>query len=437
MSCRPAILGGDPVRREPIPEYNSIGPEEKAAVQRVMDRGLLSGFYGSNCDEFYGGPEVRAFESEWAQLMRAPFAVSVNSATSGLFAAVAAVGVSAGDEVIVSPYTMSATAAAILAYRGIPVFADIDPDTFCLDPNAVESAVTPQTKAVIVTHLFGHPADMDGIMEVADRHGLAVIEDCAQSPGATVDGQFTGLAGDIGVFSLNCHKIIQTGEGGMCITKDKMLAEHMQLVRNHGEAVIAGGFPVSNHKNLLGYNYRMTEIQAAIGREQLKKLMGLTAQREGLALRLSERLSKLPGVQAPFIRKGVRHGWYVYAVLLDEWVVGISRERFAEALTAEGFPTMSGYMAPLYDQPVYRKQLTGLWEDCVFSCGRATAKGRYFPGMCPVTEDIQSRLLGFEWLRHPLGEEDMDALGYAFEKVLDHRELLREGEGRSHAASGT
>lgn len=406
-----ALLGGAPIRRDPIPPHKTIGDAEKRAAMRVLDSGVLSNFYGSHCPEFYGGDEVQAFEREWAAFMRVPQVVAVNSATSGLFAAVGALGIQPGDEVIVSPYTMSATAAGIFVYGGVPVFADIDPEIFCLDPASIEAAITPRTKAIVVTHLFGHPADMDGIMSVARRHGLGVIEDCAQSPGASYHGDYTGTRGDIGVFSLNCHKIIQTGEGGMCTTKDEELARRMQLIRNHAEAVIAQGLPVRSLVNMVGFNYRMTEIEAAIGREQLKRLHGLTEERQRLAARLSDRLRRLPGVRPPVVRPRCTHGYYVYAVLLDPTAVGVPRDTFAAALTAEGIPANAGYMRPLYTQPIYR---TG------------PRAAEYRDGLCPVVEDVQSRLLGFEIVRAPLGDRDMDMIADAFEKVLAHAAELKE-----------
>ncbi len=424
-----ALLGGKPIRTAAIPSYNTIGAAEKEAVQRVMDRGVLSGFYGSHCDEFYGGPEVQAFEKAWSELMQAPHVVSMNSATSGLFAAVAAVGIEAGDEVIVSPYTMSATAAAILAYRAIPVFADIDPEIFCLDPKAVEKAITPKTTAIIVTHLFGHPADMVALMAIAQRHQLKVIEDCAQSPGALALGQYTGLAGDVGVFSLNCHKIIQCGEGGVCVTREPEIAKRLQLVRNHGEAVIAGGFGVKETRNLLGFNYRLTEIQAAIGREQLKKLMPLTAHRQQLAQHLNQRLHGLPGITVPVTREGYTHGEYVYSVLIDEETVGIGRNDFAQALSAEGFPVMAGYMKPLYEQRLYQEGLHTLWSDYK----EISPTPRYGSKMCPVTESVEARLLGFEWLRDPLTTADIDQLADAFEKIVQHRTELSTKGNSAHA----
>jgi perosamine synthetase len=273
-----AIKGGEPVRKKLFPAYNTIGKEEKEAVQKVLDSGNLSQYLGAWTDDFFGGPMVRKLEEDWCKTLGIEYAVSVNSNTSGLFSAIGACGIGPGDEVIVSPYTMSASAIAPVVYGGVPVFADIDPDTFCLDPKSIEAKITPRTKAVLIVHIFGHPADMDAIMPIARKHNLRVIEDCAQAPMGKYKGKYVGTIGDIGVFSLNYHKHIHTGEGGIIVTHDAVLAEKLQLIRNHAENVVeAKG--VKDITNMIGYNYRMTEIEAAIGIEQLKKLPQLLEQR--------------------------------------------------------------------------------------------------------------------------------------------------------------
>src|SRR3989338_7004420 len=179
---RLALLGGPPVRTRLFDAYNTMDYHEKRAVMKVLDGGNLSQFLGAWHADFYGGPNVREFEKKWAKLMGAEHAIAVNSCTSGLYAAIGACGLGPGDEVIVSPYTMSASAIAPLIYGAVPVFADIDPEIFCLDPASVESKITSRTKAIVIVNIFAHPADMDRILAIARRHRLSVIEDCAQSP---------------------------------------------------------------------------------------------------------------------------------------------------------------------------------------------------------------------------------------------------------------
>ena len=301
---RLALFGGDKTINRAFTPYRSIGPEEVEAARAVVETGVLSRFLGSWDPDFYGGDKVRAFEKAWESYFLVQYAVSVNSATSGLIAAVGAIGVEPGDEVIVSPWTMSATATAILVWNAIPVFADIENETYNLDPVSIEKNITHYTKAILVTDIFGHPADLDAIMVIAGKHGLKVIEDCAQAPGAMYRGRFAGTVADIGIFSLNYHKHIHTGEGRVCVTNDASLAERLQLIRNHAEAV-AGDKGVKDLSNMIGFNFRMTEIEAAIGIEQLKKLKKLTSRRIEVANRLSEGLTGLAGLRPPVVKKTV------------------------------------------------------------------------------------------------------------------------------------
>ena len=179
-----AINGGNPIRTRPFPAYITAGKEEKDAVCRVIDSGVLSRYLGTWHEQFYGGIEVQALEKEWAEYYRVKHAIAVNSATSGLICAIGAIGIEPGDEIIVAPWSMCISATAPLFYGGIPVFADIEPDCFCLDPASIEARITPQTKAIIVVDLFGQPHNSDAINSIAKKHGIFVIEDCAQAPGA-------------------------------------------------------------------------------------------------------------------------------------------------------------------------------------------------------------------------------------------------------------
>ena len=329
-----ALHGGTPVRTKLFPRHNTIGEEEKRAVHEVLERGVLSQFLGTWHKHFYGGPQVRGLEEDWARSVGARHAIAVNSNTSGLIAAVGAAGLGPGDEVIVSPYTMTASALAPLIYGAVPVFADIEPEHFCLDPASVAAAITPRTRAIIVVHIFGQPAAMDEILVLARQHRLTVIEDCAQSPSATLNDRPLGVLGDMGVFSLNYHKHIQTGEGGIVTTNDDRLAERLHLIRNHGEAVVeAKG--VTEVQNTFGYNFRMTEIEAAIGREQLKKLPDLIRRRLENVAYLNQRLMGLPGLRTAPLRAGARHVYYVHPLLFDQETVGVSRSDFITALRAE------------------------------------------------------------------------------------------------------
>ncbi len=422
-----AMLGGRPVRTEPFPAYEVIGTPEKDAAMRVLDSGILSRFLGTWHPDFFGGPEVQAFEREWAALVNAKHGISMNSATSGLYAAVGAVGAGPGDEVIVSPYTMVASATAAVVFNAVPIFADIDPDTFSISAETIAAQITPRTKAIIVVHIFGQAADMDPIMALARKHNLKVIEDCAQAPFATYKGRPVGTLGDIGIFSLNYHKHIHTGEGAMCTTNDDDLAERLQLIRNHAEAVVEKK-GVSNLLNMIGFNFRLGELEAAIGREQLKKGADLIEARKENVRYLESKLAGIPGLTMPKIGAAGDHVYYVHALSYSEAKVGVSRETFVKAVRSELPPTRrreaegpligAGYVRPLYMTPLFR-QMTGYGTvQCPFRCPHYGGTPSYADGICPNAEDAHfTRLITHEFMRPPMTRADLDDVVAAFEKV--------------------
>lgn len=428
-----AIKGGHPTRTKLFPAYNTIGSEEKAAVQEVLDSGNLSQYLGAWTGDFFGGPKVRKLEEAWCEAVGSQFAISVNSNTSGLFAAVGALGIGPGDEVIVSPYTMSASAVAPLVYGGVPVFADIDPETFCMDPRSIEQQITPRTKAILVVHIFGHPADMDPIMQIARKHGLKVIEDCAQAPMGRYKNKFVGTIGDLGVFSLNYHKHIHTGEGGIVVTNDASLAEKIQLIRNHAENVVeAKG--VADLTNMIGYNYRMTEIEAAIGIEQLKKLPRLLEQRLQNAAFLHEAIGNINGLYSPkWVEEPSLHTFYVQPVKYNEDVFGVHRNEFVNAVKAE-LPSAvlretapllgAGYVRPLYLQPIYQQRAA-----FAFNNDRFNSNVSYEKGICPVTEQMHFHdLITHEFMRPGMERTDMEDVVRGFEKVARYINELQPQE---------
>jgi dTDP-4-amino-4,6-dideoxygalactose transaminase len=422
--ARLAIKGGTPVRKVPFPAYNTIGEEEKRAVLRVLDTTVLSKFLGTWSPEFFGGPMIQQLERRWEDRFRVKHAVSMNSATSGLYAAVGAAGVGPGDEVIVSPYTMTASATAAIVYGGIPVFADIDPDIFCISPESIQERISPSTKAIIVVDLFGHPADMDEIMSIARDHDLVVIEDAAQAPGALYRGRFAGTLADMGVFSLNYHKTIHCGEGGIVVTDKDDLSERLQLIRNHGEVVVKGK-GLKNIVNLVGFNYRMTEIEAAIASEQLTKLDGLIHGRVRAAEYLTRHLSGFDGIRPPRVRPWAKHGYYVYALRFDEEALGIPRDLFAAAMNAEGIPLITGYQEPLYLEPMYQEKIAFGKDGYPFTYPGYRGSVSYKKGICPVTERMYEKELMFTPICHAnVAESDLDDFISAVEKCIDNRTEL-------------
>jgi len=420
-----AIFGGEPVRREPFLRYNTIGEEEKQAVLDVLDSGVLSQFLGAWMPDFYGGPRVQALEFAWAAHFNVSHAISVNSATSGLYAAVGALGIGPGDEVIVSPYTMSASATAALVYGAIPVFADIDPNTFCITAESIQQRLTSRTKAVIVVDIFGQPADMEPIMALAAKHNFKVIEDTAQAPGATYKDRLAGTLAHIGVFSLNYHKTIHCGEGGVVVTNDSHLAERLQLIRNHAEAIVKNK-GVNDLVNMVGFNYRMTEIEAAIATEQLKKLPALVAARATAAQYLDSRLKGLAGITTPHIAPHTTHSYYLYCMKYDAVVTGISRQLFIEAVHAEGVPLAAGYVEPLYLQPLYQSRTAFGKNGFPFTYSGYAGTLNYQRGLCPVTERMHFEELVYTSLCHAgMHETDLKDVANAIRKVLAHADELQ------------
>jgi dTDP-4-amino-4,6-dideoxygalactose transaminase len=419
-ASRLAIHGGTPAVPRALPPYRSVGEEERAAVDEVLRRGTLSTYIGAWGEGFYGGPAVRAFENAWAAHFRCKHALSVNSATSGLIAAVGAARIGPGDEVIVPPFTMSATAMAPLFYGGIPVFVDVEDATFCLDPALVEAAITPRTKAIMAVNLFGHPARLGELRRIADANGLVLIEDNAQSPFAAENGRFAGTVGHIGVFSLNYHKHIHTGEGGVCVTDDDDLALRLAMIRNHGEnAVEPTG--TTDLANLVGFNFRLTEISAALGSVQLRHGEEHVQRRERVAAALSSAVAGLPGLTAPAVRAGCRHVSYVWVMKFDAATVGVSRNAFSRALAAEGFPNVEGYVKPLYLLPLFRERIAIGGSGYPFTLSDRT----YGPGLCPVAERLHDReLLWFPTCNYALGDEQIAQLVAAIRKVYAHRATL-------------
>lgn len=423
-----ALLGGQPLRRKPFPIYRTLGEEEKQAVLAVLDRGVLSQFLGTWSPDFNGGPEIQALEKEWADYFGVRHAVAMNSATSCLYAGVGAAHIGPGDEVIVSPYTMSASASAALVYGGIPVFADIDPNTFCLDPASIRRRISPRTRAIVAVDIFGHPAAFDEIMAIAREHKLVVIEDSAQAPGAKLGDKYAGTLADMGVFSLNYHKTIHCGEGGVIVTDNDTFADRLRLIRNHAEAVVKakGHSEPDALVNMLGFNYRMTEIEAAIARQQLKKLERLLEPRIAAAGYLAEQLAAIPGLTAPRTVVGARHGYYVFAIKYDAARIGLPRARFVEALRAEGIPIGMGYVEPLYLQPMYQQRIAIGRHGFPFTEARPEAV-RYERGLCPVAEAMHfESLLTTDLCHADIAQSDLDDFVAGIRKVIDHRHKLME-----------
>ena len=424
---QPAILGGNPLTNRQFPRYNTIGDEEKKAVLEVLDSGELSGFVAAAIPEFDGGPKVKALEQRFREFFRVKHAVAVNSATSGLYCMLMAMDIGPGDEVIVPPYTMHATVSMVLQCGATPVFADIEEQTFCLDPEAVKSAISPRTKGILVVNLFGHPARLDELKVIADTHGLFLLEDNSQSPAGTDQGRYTGTIGQAGVFSLNRHKTIQCGEGGVIITNDDRIAQKMRLVRNHGETVVKD-FGITDIVNTMGQNLRMPEMEAAVACCQLEKLNRLNEHRIRRADRYTELLKDVPGITPPAVRPGCTHVYYFYVMKYDEKVTGLSRSHFVRAVNAEGYFLRAGYLRPLYTEPMFQQRICFGANGYPFTANPRNNEISYAQGLCPVCERLQDKeILITNMIYPPLDEAYVDGFVAAFRKVLTHaKEIAAE-----------
>ena len=299
-----------------------IGPEEQERVAEALASGFLA-----------QGPRVRELEERFAAMVGVPHAVATSSGTTALHLALLAAGVGPGDEVITAPFTFIASGTSILYTGARPIFVDVNPRSFVVDPDRIEAAITPRTRAIMPVSLYGQPADLPAIAAIAEGHGLALIEDAAQSHGASIDGRASGSFGQ-GVFSFYPTKNMTTGEGGMITTGDLDLSEWARLRREHG-------MKVRYHHDVLGYNFRMTDIHAAIGLAQLEKLAGFNARRIETAARYS---AELQGVVTPWVRPGTTHVFHLYTLRV------LKRDAFVEALGERGVGTGVYYPIPLHRQ---------------------------------------------------------------------------------------
>lgn len=425
MKSELAIHGGTPLLTREFPRYKSVGRAEAERVSEVMESGLLSGFLGSWSEDFFGGPYVRDFESRAADYFGVRHVLSVNSWTSGLIAGLGAIGINPGDEVIVSPFTMAASATAILHWGALPVFADVDPFDYCIDPISVANLIGPHTRAIVAVDIFGHPSQSEKLMALAKTHNLKVFTDSAQAPGAKVGAQFAGTLTDLGGYSLNYHKHVNTGEGGLVVTNDDEIAENVALIRNHAEAVV-GDMRKRNIRNMVGFNFRMGEIEAAIGLAQLTKLSGAVSSRQQMASILTAELKKLDGIRVPEIRPGSTHSFYMYPITLDSKSIGVKREKIVAALKAEGVPGLIEGYQNIHLLPIFQKKIAFGDSGFPWSMFPDRVANGYHKGIVPVAEDLFERgFIGLLMCMYDFDESDMYDIGEAFSKVWANLEKIR------------
>ncbi|MEO6079209.1 MAG: DegT/DnrJ/EryC1/StrS family aminotransferase [Steroidobacteraceae bacterium] len=425
MTQRLAIHGGEPVIREPFPAYRSLGEEEAVAASRVLKSGVLSAYIGARGEAFMGGPEVRALEAEAATYFGVKHAIAVNSWTSGLITAVGVLDIEPGDEIIVTPWTMVASATAILMWNAIPVFADIDPETYNIDPRAVEAAITPRTRAIMAVDIFGQSADLPALRAIAVRHNLKIISDTAQAPGARIGKAYAGTVADIGGYSLNYHKHIHSGEGGIIVTNDDRLARRAQLIRNHGEAVIESEEP-GELRNILGFNFRLGEIEAAIAREQLRKLASKVASRQRVVEQLREGLQGLEGLDLAHVAPGNTHVYYMLGMRLDIARIGVSRVDLAGALRAEGVTGLGVGYQNVHRFPLFRNGIAYGTSGFPWS-GLEGQPKRPSTQPCPVAERLhECEFISLNICAHEFTQAETALVVDAFRKVWANLGELRQ-----------
>lgn len=358
---------------EPItwPEWPIFGAPEEEALLRV----LRSGNWGR-----LTGTEAEQFEAEFAGFQECRYGVATPCGTTALKLALLALGIGAGEEVIVPPYTFVATVGAVVQCNAVPVFVDIHPDSFCLDPARVVEAITPRTKAIIAVHLGGMPADMDALSKIAKQHGLALIEDASHAHGSVYRGRKVGGLGDVGCFSFQASKNLNCGEGGIVVTNDEALYRRVRSQSDWGRG---------SDGQILGSNYRMTELQAALLRAQLTRLPEQAARRDSNGLLLDSLLAEIPGLHPlPRTKLGCdTNGYHLYCFRYDEAAWGVPRANFVAAMNEAGVPVQPGYTAPLYDWPVFAERRFGPWSASAAGYASPEAHREH----CPVMERISRK----------------------------------------------
>jgi dTDP-4-amino-4,6-dideoxygalactose transaminase len=425
LVSRLAIFGGTPQRTKPFPSWPAFDQNEEQALLELVRSGQWWRYsYGEAVEATApeaGQPrsKVAEFQEAFARFQGARYGIACANGTAALEVALKALGVGPGDEVIVPPYTFIATASAVLMVNAVPIFADIEHETFNIAPGRVEEAITARTKAIIPVHFAGQAADMDSLLKIAQRRNLLLLEDAAHGHGATWKGKGLGSIGHAGTFSFQASKNMTAGEGGLITTNDRDLAGVC-------ESYIWGGRKIGRpwyEYYRLGWNYRMTEFQGAILLQQLKRLEAQNAKRRENARYLDARLSKLPGIYPLRVREFVTgHSHHLYIFRFSEPEFGVSRSDFLAALLAEGISCQAGYAHPLYKNPMFLRQ-DFYPRGCPLTCAHYDHAIDYacFEALCPNAERACREAV---WLEHRqlLAErEDMDDIIHAIEKIHEHR----------------
>jgi len=433
-----AINGGKPIREEFFPsqfDFRDNKEDYIKPITEILDSNILSAYRGNHTPNFWGGKYVKKLEKEFEKYIGSGVqALAVNSCTSGLYIACGAIGLRPGDEVIVTPWSMTCSATVPLAYGAVPVFCDIEPETYCIDPNKIVKLITPRTKAIIVVDLFGFVPNYDLIREIADIHDLYIIEDAAQALGASRNTINAGTFGDIACFSFTQGKHITCGEGGMIVARNEKLFERCAMIRNHAESV-CNDMPRDTQYNFngcLGLNFRMTEIQAAIASVQLENFPKSLERRKRITYELTKKLSTIHCLKFNTPEIGIG-SYYVLPFIYNDPTGIIKRDTFLAAVRAElkeeadrldrGVPIGGGYIKPLYLFPIFQDKTHWAFKSYINNSNIDVQKWpqAYEEGLCPVCEKLWKEdfcLALYNGLS--LLDKDIEDIYQAFKKVWEN-----------------
>ncbi|MGH9662077.1 MAG: DegT/DnrJ/EryC1/StrS family aminotransferase, partial [Bryobacteraceae bacterium] len=407
---KPALLGGKPVRSGPFHSWPQIRSNDERAWMEVLRGGKWNRL---------GGSSVQKFEREWARTLDAKYCLAVANGTSALITSLNALGVGPGDEVIVPPYTFVATVNAVLMQYALPVFVDTDPETFQIDAGKIEAAITPRTRVILPVHMGGSAADMDRILAVARKRKLPVIEDACQAHLAEWRGKKLSTLGDLGCFSFQASKNLNSGEGGAILTDREDLYDQCNSFQNNGRGKSGVGFSYVRN----GANLRLTEFQGALLLEQLTRVETQSKVRDENAAYLTSLLREIPGLVPARLHEGcTRSAWHVYMLRYDAArFAGLPRARFLKAMAAEGVPCSGGY-SPLNQEPFLRTTLASRAFQRIF--GAKDLAGYEARNACPINDKLcaeavwmgQTTLLG--------SRRDMEQIAEAARKIQAHAAAL-------------
>ena len=408
MAQNIALYGGEKVKTTPFATGMRFGQEELTELKEALEQNSLFYWYGN---------KVKTLTQRFREMYQMPYCVAASSGTAAIHVALGACGVTVGDEVITSPITDMGTIIGILFQNAVPVFADVDPNSYNMDPKSIEERITSRTKAILVVHLTGGPADMDPIMEIARKHNLKVIEDCAQSYLATYKGKLCGTIGDVGCFSLNDYKQISAGDGGLLIMKEADIYHAALRFADKNYQRLADPGSANRDIPFIAPNYRMNELTGAVGIAQLKKLPGICARRNAIGERISNAIKGLPGIEPPKVYDGCKSTYWFYMFRINEQLAGVSPARFSQALQAEGIPNMLGYIPNcVYEYEIFQNQSGYPGSNCPFQCPKNEITYDYKTRLCPTAEAVLRTSIRIG-ISEFYTDEDVDAIIEGITKV--------------------